>query len=259
MNAMLLEVEQLSKSFGGVQAVQRVSFGVKKGDIVAVIGPNGAGKTTLFNVISGIAPPTDGVVRFCGMTVNGKRPDELALLGMTRTFQNLQLFADMTVLENVMVGFHSRLKSGIFSAGFWLPRTAREEKQAQEEALACLERVGLAPLAWERAGTLPYGMQRIVEIARAAVSRPSLILLDEPMAGLNPQESKQLVDVWLAMREQGITFLFVEHDMETVMSVADRIIVLDYGQKIAEGTPEEIACHPDVIKAYLGEEEAASC
>ncbi|MBB6281888.1 ABC transporter ATP-binding protein [Geobacillus subterraneus] len=259
MNAMLLEVEQLSKSFGGVQAVQCVSFGVKKGDIVAVIGPNGAGKTTLFNVISGIVPPTNGFVRFRGMTVNGKRPDELAMLGMTRTFQNLQLFADMTVLENVMVGFHPRLKSGIISAGFRLPRTVKEEKRAREEAFVCLEQVGLADLAMEQAGTLPYGMQRIVEIARAAVSRPSLILLDEPMAGLNPQESKQLVDVWLAMREQGMTFLFVEHDMETVMSVADRIVVLDYGQKIAEGTPKEIARHPDVIKAYLGEGEAAPC
>ncbi|TCK02772.1 UNVERIFIED_ORG: amino acid/amide ABC transporter ATP-binding protein 1 (HAAT family) [Anoxybacillus amylolyticus] len=254
MSAVLLEVEQLSKSFGGVQAVQNVSFHVKKEEIVAVIGPNGAGKTTLFNMISGIIPPTSGLVRFQGAMVSGKQPHELAMLGMTRTFQNLQLFSDMTVLENVMVGFHSRLKSGILSAGFRLPRTVKEERQAQKQAFSCLEQVGLAHLACERAGTLPYGMQRLVEIARAAVSRPSLILLDEPMAGLNPQESKQLVDVLLAMKEQDFTFLFVEHDMETVMAIADRIVVLDYGKKIAEGAPEEIARHPDVIKAYLGEE-----
>ncbi|AGE23589.1 putative ABC transporter ATP-binding protein [Geobacillus sp. GHH01] len=254
MSAVLLEVEQLSKSFGGVQAVQNVSFHVKKEEIVAVIGPNGAGKTTLFNMISGIIPPTSGLVRFQGAMVSGKQPHELAMLGMTRTFQNLQLFAEMTVLENVMVGFHTRLTGGILSAGFRLPRTVKEEKQAQKQAFSCLEQVGLVHLAWERAGTLPYGMQRLVEIARAAVSRPSLILLDEPMAGLNPQESKQLVDVLLAMREQGFTFLFVEHDMETVMAIADRIVVLDYGKKIAEGAPEEIARHPDVLKAYLGEE-----
>ncbi|MEW5322707.1 ABC transporter ATP-binding protein [Geobacillus thermoleovorans] len=254
MNEALLEVEQLSKSFGGVQAVQDVSFGVAKGEIVAVIGPNGAGKTTLFNMISGIIPPTSGLVRFQGAVVTGKKPHELAMLGMTRTFQNLQLFSDMTVLENVMVGFHSRLKSGIVSAGFRLPRAVKEENEAREQVFSCLEQVGLAHLPWERAGRLPYGTQRLVEIARAAVSRPSLILLDEPMAGLNPQESKRLVDVLLAMREQGFTFLFVEHDMETVMSIADRIIVLDYGKKIAEGTPGEIARHPDVIKAYLGEE-----
>ncbi|ASS98289.1 MULTISPECIES: ABC transporter ATP-binding protein [Geobacillus] len=254
MSAMLLEVERLSKSFGGVQAVQDVSFGVAKGEMVAVIGPNGAGKTTLFNMISGVIPPTGGSVRFQGGVINGKKPHELAMLGMTRTFQNLQLFSDMTVLENVMVGFHTRLTGGIFSAGFRLPLARREEKQAQEQAFSCLEQIGLAHLAWERAGTLPYGTQRLVEIARAAVSRPSLILLDEPMAGLNPQESKQLVDVLLAMREQGFTFLFVEHDMETVMAIADRIVVLDYGKKIAEGAPEEIARHPDVIKAYLGEE-----
>ncbi|MFC0297950.1 ABC transporter ATP-binding protein [Geobacillus jurassicus] len=258
MSAVLLEVEQLSKSFGGVQAVQNVSFHVKKEEIVAVIGPNGAGKTTLFNMISGIIPPTSGLVRFQGAVVTGKKPHELATLGMTRTFQNLQLFSDMTVVENVMVGFHPRLKSGILSAGFRLPRTVKEENEAREQAFSCLEQVGLVHLAWKRAGTLPYGMQRLVEIARAAVSRPSLILLDEPMAGLNPQESKQLVDVLLAMREQGFTFLFVEHDMETVMSIADRIVVLDYGKKIAEGSPGEIARHPDVIKAYLGE-EAARC
>lgn len=254
MSAMLLEVERLSKSFGGVQAVQDVSFGVAQGEMVAVIGPNGAGKTTLFNAISGIFPPTGGFVRFQGVVTNGKKPHELAMLGMTRTFQNLQLFSDMTVAENVMVGFHPRLTGGIFSAGFRLPRAAKEEQTAREEALSRLAQVGLAHLAAEKAGTLPYGMQRLVEIARAAVSRPSLILLDEPMAGLNPQESRRLVDVLLVMREQGFTFLFVEHDMETVMAIADRIVVLDYGKKIAEGAPKEIVRHPDVIKAYLGEE-----
>jgi branched-chain amino acid transport system ATP-binding protein len=257
--SVLLEIEQLSKSFGGVHAVQNVSFCVRDQEIVAIIGPNGAGKTTLFNIVTGILPPTSGSVLFKGMSVTGKKPYQLAALGITRTFQNLQVFTNMTVIENVMVGMHTRLKTGIFSAGFRLPQVFKEEKQALKQAMACLEQVGIAHLAFEKADILPYGTQRLVEIARAAASQPSLILLDEPMAGLNPQESKKLVDVLLAMRNNGMTFLFVEHDMETVMAIADRVIVLDYGKKIAEGCPEEIAQHPDVMKAYLGEEEGASC
>jgi branched-chain amino acid transport system ATP-binding protein len=175
---------------------------------------------------------------------------------MTRTFQNLQIFSNMTVIENVMVGFQPRLKTGMLGAGLRLPRVLKEEKQALEKAFTCLEQVGIAHLAFEKSDILPYGNQRLLEIARAAASDPSLILLDEPMAGLNPQESKNLVDVLLEMRKKGMTFLFVEHDMETVMSIADRVVVLDYGKKIAEGSPEEIAHHPEVIKAYLGEEEA---
>jgi branched-chain amino acid transport system ATP-binding protein len=252
---VILQVYQLSKSFGGVHAVQDVSFHVHDREIVAVIGPNGAGKTTLFNVITGILRPTSGSIVFKGVSTIGKKPFQLAQLGMTRTFQNLQVFGNMTVIENVMVGLHTRLKTGIFSAGVRLPRVSKEEKQALEQAFACLQQVGIEHLAFEKADVLPYGMQRLVEIARAAASNPSLILLDEPMAGLNPHESKKLVEVLLEMRSNGMTFLFVEHDMETVMSIADRIVVLDYGKKIAEGSPEEISQHPDVIKAYLGEEE----
>ncbi|OQP01235.1 ABC transporter ATP-binding protein [Parageobacillus toebii] len=252
---VLLQVHQLSKSFGGVHAVQNVSFYVHDREIVAVIGPNGAGKTTLFNVITGILSPTSGSIVFKGSSTVGKKPFQLAQLGITRTFQNLQVFGNMTVIENVMVGLHPRLKTGIFSAGIRLPRVSKEEKQALEQAFACLQQIGIEHLAFEKADVLPYGTQRLVEIARAAASNPSLILLDEPMAGLNPHESKKLVEVLLTMRSNGMAFLFVEHDMETVMSIADRIVVLDYGKKIAEGSPEEISQHPDVIKAYLGEEE----
>ncbi|REJ20118.1 MAG: high-affinity branched-chain amino acid ABC transporter ATP-binding protein LivG [Bacillaceae bacterium] len=252
----LLKVENLSKSFGGVNAVENVSFEVKKGEIVAVIGPNGAGKTTLFNLVTGVIPATSGKITFKGVSIIGKRPYQIASLGMTRTFQNLQVFNNMTVIENVMTGSHIRLKTGILSSGLRLPNVYKEEKEVMQKALQCLEQVGIADLAFERAETLPYGNQRLLEIARAVAAEPSFILLDEPMAGLNPQESRNLVNVLKNMRKQGMTFLFVEHDMETVMSIADKIVVLDYGKKIAEGTPEEIASNPEVIAAYLGEEEA---
>lgn len=252
----LLKVENLSKSFGGVNAVENVSFEVKKGEIVAVIGPNGAGKTTLFNLVTGVIPATSGKITFKGVSIIGKRPYQIASLGMTRTFQNLQVFNNMTVIENVMTGSHIRLKTGILSSGLRLPNVYKEEKEVMQKALQCLEQVGIADLAFERAETLPYGNQRLLEIARAVAAEPSFILLDEPMAGLNPQESRNLVNVLKNMRKQGMTFLFVEHDMETVMSIADKIVVLDYGKKIAEGTPEEIASNPKVIAAYLGEEEA---
>lgn len=252
----LLKVENLSKSFGGVNAVENVSFEVKKGEIVAVIGPNGAGKTTLFNLVTGVIPATSGKITFKGVSIIGKRPYQIASLGMTRTFQNLQVFNNMTVIENVMTGSHIRLKTGILSSGLRLPNVYKEEKEVMQKALQCLEQVGIADLAFERAETLPYGNQRLLEIARAVAAEPSFILLDEPMAGLNPQESRNLVNVLKNMRKQGMTFLFVEHDMETVMSIADKIVVLDYGKKIAEGTPEEISSNPKVIAAYLGEEEA---
>lgn len=252
----LLKVENLSKSFGGVNAVENVSFEVKKGEIVAVIGPNGAGKTTLFNLVTGVIPATSGKITFKGVSIIGKRPYQIASLGMTRTFQNLQVFNNMTVIENVMTGSHIRLKTGVLSSGLRLPNVYKEEKEVMQKALQCLEQVGIADLAFERAETLPYGNQRLLEIARAVAAEPSFILLDEPMAGLNPQESRNLVNVLKNMRKQGMTFLFVEHDMETVMSIADKIVVLDYGKKIAEGTPEEIASNPKVIAAYLGEEEA---
>lgn len=256
----LLSVKGLTKSYGGVTAVNQVSFDVQEGQIVAVIGPNGAGKTTLFNMITNIVPMSAGTIRFCGMDTGKKRPCDLAKLGITRTFQNLQVFHNMYVIENVMAGAHVGMKTSFLSSAFRLPRVLREEEAVLQKAARHLEEVGLSDLAFEQAGNLPYGQQRLLEIARAAASDPKLILLDEPMAGLNPQESRELVSIIKNMREKGTTFLFVEHDMETVMSTADHIVVIDFGVKIAEGTPEEIMNNPRVIAAYLGDEEVVvSC
>jgi branched-chain amino acid transport system ATP-binding protein len=251
----LLRVSNITKSFGGVTAVRDVSFSVFPGQITAVIGPNGAGKTTLFNMITSIIPPTSGNVYFQGIDITGKKPCDIARMGVTRTFQNLQIFKNMTVLENVMVGAHTRLKSGFVRSALRLPSVAREEAAVHRTALSFLEQVGLGEQAYELAGNLPYGSQRLLEIARAAAAQAKLILLDEPMAGLNPQESRKLVSIIQNMRENGLTFLFVEHDMETVMSIADHIVVLDFGEKIAEGTPREICNNPAVIAAYLGDGE----
>ena len=251
----LLQVSNITKSFGGVTAVRNVSFSVFPGQITAVIGPNGAGKTTLFNMITSIIPPTSGNIYFQGIDITGKKPCDIARMGVTRTFQNLQIFKNMTVLENVMVGAHTRLKTGFVRSALRLPSVAREEAEVHRMALSFLEQVGLVEQAYEPAGNLPYGNQRLLEIARAAAAKAKLILLDEPMAGLNPQESRKLVSIIQNMRENGLTFLFVEHDMETVMSIADHIVVLDFGEKIAEGTPREICNNPAVIAAYLGDGE----
>ncbi|MGC8230352.1 ABC transporter ATP-binding protein [Pseudobacillus badius] len=255
MSKALLEVKGLTKAFGGVIAVSEVDFHLNEGEIVAVIGPNGAGKTTLFNMITGVLPPTSGQVFFDGKEVTGNQPYQIAKAGITRTFQNLQVFENMSVIENVMTGVHCRLKTGFLQAGLRLMGVKREEQQAFDVAMSCLEKVGIADLAFEAAEVLPYGNQRLLEIARASASSPKLILLDEPMAGLNPQESRQLVDIIKKKREEGMSFLFVEHDMETVMGISDRIVVIDYGKKIAEGTPAEIYENEKVIAAYLGTEE----
>lgn len=255
MSNALLEVKGLTKSFGGVVAVSDVDFHLDPGEIVAVIGPNGAGKTTLFNMITGVLPPTSGKVFFNNEEITGKQPFQIAKAGITRTFQNLQVFGNMTVIENVMTGVHCRLKTGFLTSGFRLPLVKREEKQAHDMAMQYLEKVGIADLAHEDSKVLPYGNQRLLEIARAAASSPRLILLDEPMAGLNPQESAQLVNVIRQMRKEGLSFLFVEHDMETVMGISDRIVVIDYGKKIAEGTPAEIYENEKVIAAYLGTDD----
>lgn len=254
MEKIILEVKNLTKRFGGIVAVNDVSFSVEQGKIVALIGPNGAGKTTLFNMISSVLPPTEGEVWFFSEKLNGVPVHQLAYKGLTRTFQNLQVFGNMTVLENVMLGVHPHMKTNVFNAAFKFPIVKSDEERAKELAMNALKKVGISHVANQKAGNLPYGLQKLLEIARAIVSEPKLVLLDEPMAGLNDGESTKLSNILLDMKKDGYTFLFVEHDMNTVMKIADKIVVIDFGNKIAEGTPEEIKRNPRVIAAYLGEE-----
>ncbi len=252
----MLEVDRVSKRFGGVLAVEDVSFTVEEKSIVALIGPNGAGKTTLFNVITGVVPASAGRVDWRGKNLLQLRPHEIALLGITRTFQNLQLFPNMSVIENVMIGRHARTRTGLLQAAFNLPPKAREERETRDEAMRRLEAVGLVHRAHDQATTLSYGQQRLVEIARALALEPELLLLDEPVAGLNGAETEEVIRLIQRLRSEGVTFLFVEHDMDTVMGVADRIVVLDQGKKIREGRPAQIREDPAVIAAYLGEDAA---
>jgi len=251
----LLAVRDLSRRFGGVVAVDRVSFSVAHGSITALIGPNGAGKTTVFNLISRVLRADGGEVVFDGRPILRCRQHELAAMGLTRTFQNLQLFPDMTVLENVMVGCHSRMCSSFLAQVFLRSASARrDEEAALAEAILQLERVGLADRALDRAGDLPCGLQRMVELARCLAARPKLILLDEPMAGLTAGEKRSLGELMLRLREEGITFLFVEHDMQAVMTLADHVVAMQFGTVIAAGPPEEVRRDGRVIEAYLGEE-----
>lgn len=249
-----LDVKGLTKRFGGVTAVNNVSFALGEGEVMAVIGPNGAGKTTLFNMISNYISPTQGEVLYKGERLTGKKVFELAHLGISRTFQNLQIFTNMTVLENVMMGTFVQTKSNIFSAGFRLPVIKKAEEEAYRMASGALKMVGLGDLLLEKAGQLSYGQQKKLEFARAIVYNPALIMLDEPMAGLNDFETSIMAGYIKDLKKKGSSFLFVEHKMATVMEIADRIVVLDFGKKIAEGTPGEIQNNEHVISAYLGEE-----
>lgn len=252
---MLLEIKGLTKHFGGVAAAKDISFNVCEGEIFSLIGPNGAGKTTVFNLITGMLEPDAGTVVFQGKSLAGLKPHQIAAAGITRTYQNLQLFGGMTVLENVMTGAHLKGKTGFIKSLFRRPGSSAEDKRITEEALALLKEVGLEEQADLPAAALPFGQQRLLEIARALASGPRLILLDEPAAGLNSAETRDLAEYLKRLREQGQSMILVEHDMETVMEAADRILALDFGLPIAQGAPAEIQANKEVIKAYLGEDD----
>ncbi|RMH59388.1 MAG: ABC transporter ATP-binding protein [Candidatus Hydrogenedentota bacterium] len=249
---VVLSVQNLTRRFGGLVAVAEVSFDVLAGEIVALIGPNGAGKTTLFNVVTGVYQPSEGDVFYLDESLADLQPHEICRRGIARTFQNIRLFNGMTVLENVMIGRHTRTGAGLHDALFGLRRHRHEEKDGRERARHLLEFVGLTGQEATIASDLPYGHQRRLEIARALASEPKLLLLDEPAAGLTPAEKTELKELIEAIRGHGITVLLIEHDMKFVMGISDRVVVLDYGRKIAEGIPEEIRRNPAVIEAYLG-------
>jgi branched-chain amino acid transport system ATP-binding protein len=249
----LLSVTGLARRFGGVVAVDGVSLSITRGEVHGLIGPNGAGKTTVFNLISGHLLPSAGQILFGSEDVTRAPPERRARHGIRRTFQNLKLFREMTALENVMVGLHASTRSEIFSALLRTPGQRREEERIREESREALGIVGLAAAAETIAGSLPYGHQRLLEIARAIVARPKLLLLDEPAAGMNGAEGARLVELIRRIRDLGITIMMVEHHMEVVMPTCDRITVLNYGRLLASGTPAEIRRHPEVIRAYLGQ------
>lgn len=250
----LLEVEALIKSFGGVTAIADLSFDVPEGLVYSVIGPNGAGKTTLFNMLSGIYRPDEGSIRFMDQGVVGLQPHQVAALGISRTFQNLQMFFNMSVLDNVMVGCHLRTRTGLFSAALRLPRIKREEKLSRQWAQEALAICNLDKFIGQEAGSLPYGVLKRLEIARALAVQPRLLLMDEPAAGLNDTETLEMRKLIRRICDSGITVLLVEHNMGLVMQVSDRVLVLDYGSRLAEGTPVQIQNDRRVIEAYLGGE-----
>ena len=261
----ILEVKNMTMDFGGLRALDTLNLSIHEGEIVALIGPNGAGKTTFFNCITGIYKPTSGDIFIAPagkggkkQKINGLKPNIVTRKGLSRTFQNIRLFTSMTVLENVMIGCHAVTKAGVIGAIFRGKATRAEEKFIVEKSYSILEKIGLEKYVDELAINLPYGAQRRLEIARAMATDPFLMLLDEPAAGMNPQETKALDDLILQIRdEEGISILLIEHDMKLVMSLSEKIYVVDYGKKIGEGTPEDIRNNPVVIKAYLGEDADA--
>lgn len=255
----LFEARNVLKRFGGLTAVNEVSLTVDDQSIVSVIGPNGAGKTTFFNIVTGIYQPDGGAITLDGRSLVGMRPDQIAALGITRTFQNIRLFSNMTVLENVLVGMHTRLKTNVWQILTHGSAFKREEREATDRALELLQFVGLRHRADDLARSLAYGEQRRLEIGRALASNPRMILLDEPAAGMNPQETEDATDLIRRLRDdRGVTVVLIEHDMSLVMEISERITVLDYGKPIAEGTPSDIRRNPRVIEAYLGQGAAAN-
>jgi len=248
----IMEIWRLTRSFGGLTAIANLEFTVPRGIIKAIIGPNGAGKTTLFNLISGVLKPDTGRIVFKGRPIAHLKPHQVAARGISRTFQTVELFPEMTVLENVMVGRHLRSRKGLFSVGVKLPGCRREELDIVEKADYFLQLVRLGHRAGEPAGSLPLGEQKTLEIARALATEPELLLLDEPAAGLNPTETEAIGRLLRDIRDRGITVVLVEHDMHLVMNVSEEVMVLNYGRKIADDRPEAVRAHPEVIDAYLG-------
>ncbi|MBI3150597.1 MAG: ABC transporter ATP-binding protein [Chloroflexi bacterium] len=255
----LLQTNNVVKRFGGLVAVNKMTFSVDEGHIVSIIGPNGAGKTTFFNSLTGIYKPEEGEILFKDHSLIGLRPDQVSARGISRTFQNIRLFGSMSVIENILVGMHIRLKQNALDALFRSKKFNEEEKDAEQKASALMEYVGLKNVGNELARNLPYGGQRRIEIARALAANPTLLLLDEPTAGMNPNETEDAIKLFRRIRdEKGITILLIEHDMRVVMGISEYISVMDYGEKIAEGTPQEIRKNQRVIEAYLGRDAASS-
>jgi branched-chain amino acid transport system ATP-binding protein len=250
-----LEVRDLTKHFGGIRAIEEVSFRVPQGSIMSIIGPNGAGKTTLFNCLTGLTRPTKGAIHFTDTNITGYPPHAIVKLGIARTFQNIRLFKEMTVLDNILVSRHMRMKAGFIDAVLRVRGFLSEEKMARERALEYLDFVGLRDMAEIPSLNLPYGDQRRLEIARALATEPAVLLLDEPTAGMNPQETSEIMEMIRRLQKLGKTVVLIEHDMKVVMGISESIVVLDHGVKIAEGTPDAIRNDPLVIEAYLGKQE----